>query len=167
VLPDIAAVAKALTNGAVPMGGVIVRNGIYECITAASPEDAIEFFHGYTFSAHPLACAAGLATQRIFREEGVFERGERLSPYFQERVFALRDLPIVTDIRGFGLLAGIDLAPGSAVGERGTAVLRRLFAGGLVVRVTADTVILAPALVAEREHVDRICDTLRQALEGL
>jgi beta-alanine--pyruvate transaminase len=167
VLPDIAAVAKALTNGAVPMGGVIVRNGIYECITAASPEGAIEFFHGYTFSAHPLACAAGLATQRIFREEGIFDRGARLSPYFQERVFALRDLPIVTDLRGFGLLAGIDLAPGGAVGERGTAVLRRLFAGGLVVRVTADTVILAPALVAEREHVDRICDTLRQALKGL
>jgi beta-alanine--pyruvate transaminase len=167
VQPDIATVAKALTNGAVPMGGVIVSDRIYQCITAASPESAIEFFHGYTYSAHPLACAAGLATQRIFREEGVFERGARLAPYFQERVFALRDLPIVTDLRGFGLLAGIDLAPSGAVGERGTAVLRRLFAGGLVVRVTADTVILAPALVADREHVDRICDTLRQALQGL
>ena len=167
VLPDIVTVAKALTNGAVPMGGVIVRKQIYERITSASPEDGIEFFHGYTYSAHPLACAAGLATQRIYREEGIFERAARLTPYFQERVFALGDLPIVTDVRGFGLLAGIDLAPQGPPGERGTAVLRRLFAGGLVVRVTADTVILAPALVAEQEHVDRICDTLHQALQSV
>ena len=167
VLPDIVTVAKALTNGAVPMGGVIVRNRIYERITSASPEDAIEFFHGYTYSAHPLACAAGLATQRIYREEGIFERVARLAPYFQERVFALGDLPIVTDVRGFGLLAGIDLAPQGLPGERGTALLRRLFAGGLVVRVTADSVILAPALVAEREHVDRICDTLHEALQSV
>jgi beta-alanine--pyruvate transaminase len=167
VLPDIVTVAKALTNGAVPMGGVIVSNRIYERITSASSEDAIEFFHGYTYSAHPLACAAGLATQRIYREEGIFERAARLAPYFQERVFALGDLPAVTDVRGFGLLAGIDLAPRSVPGERGTAVLRRLFAGGLVVRVTIDSVILAPALVAEREHVDRICDTLRQALQSV
>ena len=140
----------------------------HACFTiTASAEDAIEFFHGYTYSAHPLACAAGLATQRIYREEGIFERAARLAPYFQERVFALADLPIVTDLRGFGLLAGIDLAPQGLPGERGTAVLRRLFAGGLVVRVTADTVILAPALVAERQHVDRICDTLRQALQSV
>ena len=167
VLPDIATVAKALTNGAVPMGAVIVRNEIYQRITSASPEDAIEFFHGYTYSAHPLACAAGLATQRIYREEGVFERAARLAPYFQERVFALRDLSIVSDVRGLGLLAGIDLAPESVPGERGSAVLRRLFAAGLVVRITADTVILAPALVAEREHVDRICDALRRALQSV
>jgi beta-alanine--pyruvate transaminase len=167
VLPDIMTVAKALTNGAVPMGAVVVRDEIYERITASAPEDAIEFFHGYTYSAHPLACAAGLATQRIFREEGIFERAAALAPYFQERVFALRDVPIVEDIRGFGLLAGIDMAPAGNPGERGTALLRRLFAGGLVVRVTADSVILAPALVAEREHVDRICDTLREALQSI
>jgi beta-alanine--pyruvate transaminase len=167
VLPDVMTVAKALTNGAVPMGAVIVRNEIYERVTSAAPEDAIEFFHGYTYSAHPLACAAGLATQRIYREEGIFERAAELAPYFQDRVFALRDLPIVEDIRGFGLLAGIDLAPTLTPGERGTLVLRRLFAGGLVVRVTADTVILAPALVAERDHVDRICDTLCEALQGV
>jgi beta-alanine--pyruvate transaminase len=165
VLPDVITVAKALTNGAVPMGAVIVRNDIYERITSAAPGDAIEFFHGYTYSAHPLACAAGLAVQRIYREEGVFERAAELVPYFQERVFALRDLPVVVDLRGFGLLAGIDLAPTPIPGERGTRVLQRLFAGGLVVRVTADTVILAPALVAERDHVDRICDTLREALQ--
>lgn len=167
VRPDIVTVAKALTNGAVPMGGVLVRNEIYQRITEASPDGAIEFFHGYTYSAHPLACAAGLATLRIYREEGIFERAAALAPYFQERVFALRDLPIVADIRGLGLLAGIDLAPAGSAGERGTAVLRRLFAGGLVLRVTADTAILAPALVAEREHVDLICDTLQQTLRSV
>ncbi len=166
-LPDILTVAKALTNGAVPMGAVIVREPIYQSIIAAAPADAIEFFHGYTYTAHPLACAAGLATQRIFREEGVFQRAAELSPYFQERVFELSGLPVVQDVRGFGLLAGIDLAPSDAAGERGTALLRRLFAGGLVVRVTSDTLILAPALVSEREHVDRICDTLQRTLREL
>jgi beta-alanine--pyruvate transaminase len=167
VQPDIVTLAKALTNGAVPMGAVAVRSEIYERITAAAAEDAIEFFHGYTYSGHPLACAAALATQRIYREEGIFERAAELAPYFLERVFALRDLPVVIDIRGYGLLAGIDLAPAHTFGERGTALLRRLFAGGLVVRVTGDTVILAPALVAEREHVDAIADRLRRALATL
>jgi beta-alanine--pyruvate transaminase len=167
VRPDIITVAKALTNGSVPMGGVIVSDEIYRRITSTAPEDAIEFFHGYTYSAHPLACAAGLATQRIYREEGIFERAAELIPYFQERVFALRDLPVVTDIRSFGLLAGIDLAPSGGVGQRGTTLLQRLFAGGLVLRVTVDTAILAPALVAEREHVDRICDTLLDTLKSV
>ena len=167
VVPDIMTLAKALTNGSVPMGAVAARSEIYKAITSAAPDDSIEFFHGYTYSAHPLACAAGLATQRIFREEGIFERAAELAPYFQERVFALADLPGVSDIRGYGLLAGIDLAPGERPGERGTTVLQRLFASGLVVRVTNDTIILAPALVSEREHIDQICDLLRTTLAGL
>lgn len=167
VVPDIMTLAKALTNGSVPMGAVAARNEIYESIASAAPDDSIEFFHGYTYSAHPLACAAGLATQRIFREEAIFARAAELAPYFQEGVFALADLPSVSDIRGYGLLAGIDLEPGERPGERGTTVLQRLFAGGLVVRVTNDTVILAPALVAEREHIDRIYDLLRTTLAGL
>jgi beta-alanine--pyruvate transaminase len=167
VQPDMITMAKALTNGAVPMGAVAVRGEIYERITKAAPEEAIEFFHGYTYSGHPMACAAGLAAQRIYREEGIFERAAALSPHFLERVFALRDLPLVADIRGHGLLAGIDLAPTERFGERGTAVLRRLYAGGLVVRVTGDTVILAPPLVAERQHVDEIADRLRSTLASL
>ena len=159
--------AKALTNGSVPMGAVAAKNEIYESIASAAPDDSIEFFHGYTYSAHPLACAAGLATQRIFREEAIFERAAELAPYFQEGVFALADLPSVSDIRGYGLLAGIDLEPGERPGERGTTVLQRLFAGGLVVRVTSDTIILAPALVADRAHIDQICDLLRTTLAGL
>jgi beta-alanine--pyruvate transaminase len=166
VLPDVLTVAKALTNGALPMGAVAVRDEIYERITASAPEGEIELFHGYTYSAHPLACAAAIATQTIFRDEGTFERAAALAPYFLERVFDLRDLPVVRDIRGFGLLAGLDLAPGERWGARGFAVLQRLFAEGLVVRMTGDTLILAPALIAEREHVDRICEIVRNVLRS-
>ncbi len=167
VLPDLMTLAKALTNGVQPMGAVAVRDEIYEQVTSSAPDGEIELFHGYTYSAHPLACAAGIATQKLYREEGTFERAAALAPHFQERVFALRDLPVVADIRGFGLLAGIDLAPTGRSGERGFATLQRLFAAGLVVRVTGDTVILAPALVAEPEHIDRICEILQQELSSL
>jgi beta-alanine--pyruvate transaminase len=164
VLPDVLTVAKALTNGALPMGAVGVRDEIYERIVSSAGEGEIELFHGYTYSAHPLACAAALATQTIFRDERIFERAAELAPYFLERVFDLQDLPVVRDIRGYGLLAGIDLAPGERWGERGFAVLERLFAAGLIVRMTGDTLILAPALIAEREHVDRICEIVREVL---
>jgi beta-alanine--pyruvate transaminase len=167
VLPDIITVAKALTNGAIPMGAVAVRRGIYETIAKSTPEGGIEFFHGYTYSAHPVACAAGLATLKIFREESTFERAAELAPYFLERVFELEDIPQVVDIRGFGLLAGIDLDPTEVMGERGSKALERLFASGLVIRVTNDTLILAPALVSDREHIDGIVDRLRATLPTL
>jgi beta-alanine--pyruvate transaminase len=149
------------------MGAVAVSDEIYQQITASAPEDGIEFFHGYTYSAHPLACAAGIATQRILREEGVFEQSAKLAPYFLERIFDLREIPLIRDIRGYGLLAGLDLAPAESFGQRGYAALQGLFAAGLLVRATGDCVILAPALIAEREHIDRICDTLRGVLSDL
>jgi len=167
VVPDMITLAKALTNGAIPMGAVAVREGIYQQITDSAPEGAIEFFHGYTYSGHPLACAAGIATQKIFRDEGIIERVEGLATHFQERVFELRKEPIVCGIRGFGLLAGIDLAPGATPGARGALVLQRLFEEGLVVRMTADTLILAPALVAEPDQLDRICEITAQVLGSL
>jgi beta-alanine--pyruvate transaminase len=167
VLPDVMTLAKALTNGAFPMGAVAVRDEIYRSITSSAADGEIELFHGYTYSAHPLACAAALATQTIYRDEGTFDRAAALSPYFLERVFALRDAPIVRDIRGYGLLAGLDLAADDRPGERGFAALQRLFSAGLVVRVTGDTLILAPALIAEREHVDQICETVRGVLSSL
>jgi beta-alanine--pyruvate transaminase len=167
VVPDILTMAKALTNGVFPMGAVAVRNGIYDQIVNSAPEGAIEFFHGYTYSAHPMACAAGIATQKIYREEGTFGRVPELARHFQERVFDLRKLPIVTDIRGYGLLAGIDLEPGDAPGARGALALTRFFAAGLVVRITADTLILAPALAAEPEQLDRICEIVAQVLTSL
>jgi len=164
VTPDILTMAKALTNGAIPMGAVAVREGIYRTVTEAAPDGAIELFHGYTYSAHPAACAAGIATQRIYRQEDVFARGRALAPHFLDRVFALQALPQVADIRGHGLLAGIDLAPSEKPGARGFAVLQQAYEAGLVVRVTMDTVILAPALVAEPDHIDEICEKLQRVI---
>jgi beta-alanine--pyruvate transaminase len=167
VVPDMITIAKALTNGAVPMGAVAVREGIYQQITNSAPDGAIEFFHGYTYSGHPLACAAGIATQKIYRDEGIFERAAVLASHFQQRVFELQKEPIVLGIRGFGLLAGIDLAPGETTGARGDLALQRFFDEGLVVRMTADTLILAPALVAEPDQLDRICEIAAKVLGSL
>ena len=164
VVPDIMTMAKAITNGAVPMGAVVVKDEIYDAVTEAVPEGGIELFHGYTYSAHPAACAAGIATQRIYREEAIFARAAALAPQFQERVFALQGSDRVVDIRGHGLLAGIDLAPAEKPGARGYAVLQAAFEAGLVLRVTMDTVILAPALIAEPDHLDEILDKLKAVI---
>ena len=167
VTPDIITMAKGLTNGAVPMAAVAVKDGIYETVVGAAPENAIELFHGYTYSGHPTACAAGLATLEIYEKEKLFERAAELSPYFLDRVFSLRDLDVVTDIRGYGMLAAIDIAPGDAPGQRGTQVQKDLFWGGLHVKFTADTGIIAPPLVVEKEHLDDIVRILRETLEKI
>ncbi len=167
VVPDIMTMAKALTNGAVPMGAVAIRTDIYDEIVGAAPDGAVELFHGYTYSAHPLACAAALATLKIFRDEAIFERAAEIAPHFQQRVFDLGKLPIVRDVRGLGLLAGIDLEPAGTPGARGALALARFFEEGLVVRVTGDTLILAPALVAEIEQLDRIVEVVDRVLASL
>ncbi|MDH3453048.1 MAG: aminotransferase class III-fold pyridoxal phosphate-dependent enzyme, partial [Gammaproteobacteria bacterium] len=164
VTPDMMTMAKALTNGAQPMGAVAVRDEIYETITAAAPTDAIEFFHGYTYSAHPGACAAGIATLDIYRKEGLFERAAELSPYFLESVFALSDLAPITDIRGYGLMAGFDIAPEGTPGKRGTELQKKLFAAGLHVKMTGDAGIIAPPLIVAREQIDELCGILRDVL---
>ena len=164
VTPDMITMAKALTNGAQPMGAVAVSERIYDTVVEAAPEHAIELFHGYTYSAHPAACAAGLAALDIYEREGLFERAAELSPYFLEAVFALSDLPIVTDIRGYGLIAGIDLAPTGRPGERGSEAQKKLFAAGLHVKFTGDAGIIAPPLIAEKSHIDAICTILRDVL---
>jgi beta-alanine--pyruvate transaminase len=164
VTPDIITMAKALTNGCVPMGAVAFRTGIYEAVTAAAPEGAIEFPHGYTYSSHPIACAAARATLRIYREEGLFERAAALSEPFQEAIFSLQGIGVVTDIRSQGLLAGIELAEDGAPGRRGYRVIEKLFAAGLLVRVTADTVILAPPFVMQEAQLQQIAELLRKVL---
>ena len=111
VVPDIMTMAKALTNAAMPMGAVAASTRIHDAIIDAAPEGAIEFFHGYTYSGHPAACAAGLATLDIYRNDGLFERGQALSPYFQDAIFSLADHPAVADVRGYGMITGIDLHP--------------------------------------------------------
>jgi len=167
VTPDIMTMAKALTNGCIPMGAVAVREGIYDTVVGSGADSAIEFFHGYTYSAHPTATAAGIATLDIFERDGVFDHAAALAPYFLEQIFALQDLGVVADIRGYGLLAGIDLKPTEKPGERGFAVLRGLYEAGMVTRVTADTLILSPPLVSEKRHIDEIADKTRSVLSGL
>ncbi len=164
VMPDMITMAKALTNGAQPMGAVAVRDGIYEALTGGAPAHVIELFHGYTFSAHPAACAAAMATLDIYDREDLVARAARLSTPFLDRVFSLSDLPIVTDVRGYGMLAAFDLAPAAAPGARGYAALKRLFEAGLLLKWTGDTGILAPALIAEESHLDEMIERLRDGL---
>jgi beta-alanine--pyruvate transaminase len=164
VRPDLITLAKAITNGAQPMGAVVVDRAIHDAIINVAPEDGIEFFHGYTTSAHPAACAACIATLEIYARDKLFERGDALSPYFFEQIYKLRDLPVVTDIRGYGLLAGVELKPLGKPGQRGYQLQKALFDAGLHLKTTGDVAILAPALIAEPAHIDEIVDILRRVL---
>ncbi|MBT3305896.1 MAG: aspartate aminotransferase family protein [Alphaproteobacteria bacterium] len=164
VVPDIITMAKALTNGAVPMAAVAVRDEIYDTVVGASPDGAIEMFHGYTYSGHPVACAAGLATLDIYEKENLFERAAELSPYFLDQMHSLGDMGVVTDIRGYGLIAGIDVAAGDAPGKRGTQLQKDLFWSGLHVKFTGDTGIVAPPFIAEKDHIDQIIGLLKEKL---
>ena len=148
------------------MGAVAVRNDIYRTILDAAPEHSPEFFHGYTYSAHPAACAAGLATLELYASEQLFARGRELSGYFQDAMFALQDLPAVNDIRGFGLLAGIEVKPGKAPGVRGSELQAKLFDRGLHVKTTGDVAIVAPAFIASRADIDLMAAILRDAISA-
>ena len=167
VTPDIITMAKALTNGAIPMGAVAVTDHIYNTINDASPENAIEFFHGYTYSAHPAACAAGIATQKIYEDEGLFARAAELESYFLDAIWSLQDHPLVADIRGIGLMAGVEVHPGAAPGQRGSEMQKAMFWNGLHVKWTGDNAIVAPAFVAERKHIDEIVDKFRRTLDQI
>jgi len=164
VTPDLMTMAKALTNGAQPMGAVVARQTIYDAITDAGPERGIEFFHGYTYSAHPAACAAALAMLDIFAKDRLIDRARQMSPYFIEAVHALSDLPCVVDIRSVGMLAAVELHPQGTPGSRGHEVQKRLYDRGLHLKATGDSLILAPPLVAERGHIDEIAGKLRSVL---
>ena len=164
VTPDMITMAKGITNGAQPMGAVAISERIHDTVMAAAPEGAIEFFHGYTYSGHPAACAAGLATLDIYKRDGLFERAKALSPYFLTALFSLKDVSIVTDIRGYGMLGAIDLAADGAPGRRGHIFQKKLFDNGLHLKTTGDSAIIAPPLVAEKSHIDHIIDVLRRTL---
>jgi len=165
VTPDMITMAKALTNGAQPMGAVAVRDGIYRTIVDSAPDGATEFFHGYTYSAHPAACAAGLATLKIYDTERLFAKGREMSPYFQDAMFGLQDLGVVADVRGYGMLAGVEIKPGSAPGARGSELQAKLFDRGLHVKTTGDVAIIAPAFIATRAEIDQLTAVLRDALK--
>jgi beta-alanine--pyruvate transaminase len=165
VTPDIMTMAKALTNGSIPMGAVAVRDEIYETVTGGVPEGAIEFFHGYTYSGHPAACAAGLAMMDIIDEEGLFDRARELIPGFHDAVMSLRDHPLVRDIRVAGLLAGVELHPEGAPGRRGNALQAASFWNGVHVKFTGDTAILAPQFIATPAEVAEIVGRLRDSID--
>ena len=167
VRPDIITMAKALTNGAIPMGGVAVTDEIYNTINDASPANAIEFFHGYTYSAHPAACAAGIATQKLYQEEGLFEQAASMESYFLDAIWSLEDHPMVADIRGIGMMAGVEVHPGAAPGARGMEMQKAMFWNGLHIKWTGDNAIIAPAFIAERKHIDEIVDKFRKTLDQL
>jgi beta-alanine--pyruvate transaminase len=164
VTPDLMTMAKGITNGAQPMGAVAVSERVHDTIIGAAAEGAIEFFHGYTYSAHPAPCAAGLATLDIYRKENLFERGAELSPYFLDGIWSLKDLGVVADLRGYGMLAAIDVHPDGAPGKRGHVLQKKLFDNGLHLKTTGDCAIIAPPLIAEKKDVDIIVDCLRKTL---
>jgi len=168
VLPDIVTFAKGVTSGTVPMGGAIVRAPIHAAFMRG-PENTIELFHGYTYSAHPLACAAGLATLDLYRREGLFERARALEAKFADAAMSLRGLPNVLDIRTVGLVAGIDLASKpERFGERGGAAMESAFRDhGLVIRVTGDTIALTPPLIVGAAEIDEIFGKLAKVIEAV
>ena len=157
--------AKALTNGSMPMGAVCVRDDIYETVTDKANENAIEFFHGYTYSGHPAACAAGLASLSIYEEEGLIEKADALSDYFLDSIFSLSDHHLVKDIRGIGLMAGVETHVDGSPGTRGGKLQKDLFWNGLHVKFTGDTGIVAPMFISERTHIDQIVDKFRTTLD--
>jgi beta-alanine--pyruvate transaminase len=166
VKPDMITMAKGITNGAVPMGAVAVRRDIHDAFMQGP--DGIELFHGYTYSGHPLAAAAGLATLRLYREERLFERAASLSAYWEDAVQALRGRPRVVDLRNFGLVAGIELEPRpGAPGARAYEVFVDCFERGLLIRVTGDIVALSPPLIIKKAHIDQIFDILNTAIAGV
>jgi len=164
VVPDIMTMAKAISNGSIPMAAIAVREDIQQTILDASPPNTVEFFHGYTYSAHPVACAAALATLKIYREEDTFARVRELAPAFLEQIGAFKDLPYVTDTRGYGLLGAVDLAPEGAPGARGFKILCKAFEAGLVLRAAGDSIVLAPPFAATADEITQMVDIMRKVI---
>jgi beta-alanine--pyruvate transaminase len=167
VEPDMVTFAKGVTSGTVPMGGVLVSSDIYQAFMSGPP-GAIELFHGYTYSAHPLACAAGVATLQLYKDEDLFARAARMSKKFEDAVHSLKDANHVVDIRNIGLVGGIELkGRDGAPGARGFETYIKCFERGVLVRNTADIIALAPALIVEDAHLDRMVSTLRDVLREI
>ena len=167
VTPDLMTFAKGVTNGTIPMGGVIVKDQVYDAFMQG-PESAIEFFHGYTYSGHPVAAAAASATIDLYREEGLFEHAAAIAPYFEQALHTLKGLPNLIDIRNLGLIGVVEVAarPGKA-GARAFDAFVDCFDHGLLVRPAGDTLALSPPLMVEKIHIDQMVDTLGAVLKRL
>lgn len=164
ITPDILTMAKGLTNGTVPMGAVAASREVHDTIVDRAPP-GIEFFHGYTYSGHPLASAAGLATLQLYEEEQLFARAASLAPNWEEAMHRMRDHPHVIDVRNIGLVAGIELTPRDGVpGARGMELFHRCFDTGLLIRATGDIIALSPPLIVSEAQIDQIVEKISLAL---
>jgi beta-alanine--pyruvate transaminase len=167
VQPDLMTVAKGLTNGAVPMGAVLVDQAIYSAFMTG-PERAIEFFHGYTYSGHPAAAAAGIASLDVYEKEGLYQRASEMAPVLEDAVHSLKGAPNVIDVRNIGMMAAVELA--SRDGEptlRALDVFQRCFDAGVLIRTTGDSLALTPPLIIDESQIDQIITTIRDALQAV
>lgn len=167
VMPDIMCVAKGITNAAVPMGAVFVREEIYQAFMTGD-EETIELFHGYTYSGHPVACAAAMATLDIYDRENLFTRAASLAAYWEEAVHSLKGLPYVIDVRNLGLIAGIELEPipGKPTARAFDCFLRA-YEAGILIRTTGDIIALSPPLIIKKSQIDHLINTLGEILQKL
>ncbi|MBL4740050.1 MAG: aspartate aminotransferase family protein [Sneathiella sp.] len=167
VEPDMITMAKGLTSGTIPMGGVVCSKNIYDTFMGA-PENTIEFFHGYTYSGHPVAAAAALATLDCYKDEGLFERANDLSGYWEDGLHSLKDCPNVIDLRNLGLIGAIELEsiPGKPTARAFEAFLK-CYEKGVLIRTTGDIIALSPPLIIEKTHIDQIFETIRTVLNEI
>jgi beta-alanine--pyruvate transaminase len=167
VTPDMMTTAKGITNGAVPCGAVFTSRKVHDGLMTG-PESQIELFHGYTYSAHPVACAAGLATLDIYKNEGLLTRAAKFTEYWRDALHALKGLPNVIDIRNVGLMGAVELAPRKdAVGARGYEVMVDCFNRGLYFRTSGDTIAMSPPLIVERSHIDEMMSILADSIKRM
>jgi beta-alanine--pyruvate transaminase len=167
VTPDMITCAKALTNAAVPMGAVVVKKEIYDALMQG-PENAIELYHGYTYSGHPLAAAAAVAALDLFKAEGLFQRAADLAPYWEAGAHSLKGLPNVIDIRNIGLVVGIELEPiAGKPAARAFEAFLRAYQKNVLIRTTGDTIALSPPLIVEKQQIDQMFETVRDVLKTL
>lgn len=166
VTPDIITTAKGITNGTIPMGAVFVQSKIHDAFMNG-PEEVIDFFHGYTYSGHPIAAAACVATLDVYQEEGLLTRARDLAPYWEERVHALKGLPNIIDLRNIGLIGAIEMAPiAGSPGKRAYDIFVKAFEEGLLIRQTGDILALSPPLIISKEQIDHLFDTLTRVLKS-
>ncbi len=166
VTPDVMTMAKATTNGVVPMGAVAVKEEIYDAVMDASPKGAVELFHGYTYSGIPVSVAAALAVQDIFEKENIFKKAKEMSPYFLDGIFSLKDLSGIDNIRGYGMLAGIDMKLKEKPGRAGFECFKACYDSGVNFKATGDCLIIAPQFICEKKHIDEIIEKLRTGISN-
>ena len=166
VVPDMMTLAKATTNGVVPMGVVACKDDMYDAVMDSSPHGAIELFHGYTYSGIPVSVAAALAVQDIFEKEDIFNKVKDMVSYFQKSIFSLKDLDSVVNIRGQGLMAGIDMKLNTKPGKAGFETFKSCYEAGVNFKATGDCLIIAPQFICEKKHIDEIIDKLRTGIQN-